>query len=474
MTDNQNDDWLDSAPSTGSGRDIDEGEWESSPGEGAAPPPPPAWTVGTGAESPAAEAAPPEPAAPATPVLDRPAVEAALPEPGEPEAPALESPDAEAALPETPEAPAESAEQVPEDKAEADPWAAPAEPARSTTDDAFDRVPVTEAPSGGRDNTLLFVAGGCALLLVCVGCLALVGVGSAFFITNQETVSEGPIPGDPGLFDDGFVEPDPVVSPLPDTGLETPDAAGSGTGPEITGGGPISVGETNTGEITDSFAADQWSIELEEGQTILIEVRNIGEDTDPVLTVIDPDGNQAGYDDDGGEDRDSRLAFTALMSGIYTLRVEVFGLSTGPYQISVMDTADSPASQVCSGITPAALAGDPGEPGAITLNDAQVAVIEDSDAVHTWTYDGAVGEIIEVCVFAAEGSDVDPQLAVIGPDGEVLAQNDDAVDFNSRLLIELPEDGQYTFEVEVFGVTTGAYVISVEPGEQGDPDLIRP
>lgn len=93
----------------------------------------------------------------------------------------------------------------------------------------------------------------------------------------------------------------------------------------------IQVGTTGTGTITSLTDAHNWTFQGTAGQTIIIETIGIG-DTDPDVTLYDPNLNEVASNDDF-DGFNSYIETTLPVDGTYTARVEVW--STGDYQITV-------------------------------------------------------------------------------------------------------------------------------------------
>jgi len=78
--------------------------------------------------------------------------------------------------------------------------------------------------------------------------------------------------------------------------------------------------------------------------------------------------------------------------------------------------------------------------------------------------------VVTISMNAAGGVNLDPKVYLIGPNGTVVAQNDDAVPGENRNSLisnfTLPEDGQYiiiaTHYGDRYGVTSGAYNLSLD------------
>ena len=110
--------------------------------------------------------------------------------------------------------------------------------------------------------------------------------------------------------------------------------------------GSATVGGTATGEIGSSGDRDWFAVDLVAGHTYVIDLRGrpTGDGTlrDPYLRGIhDADGNliSGTTDDDSGEERNSRLTFTASESGTYYIAAGAYSSRQGTYELEVTDTA---------------------------------------------------------------------------------------------------------------------------------------
>jgi hypothetical protein len=84
--------------------------------------------------------------------------------------------------------------------------------------------------------------------------------------------------------------------------------------------------------------------------------------------------------------------------------------------------------------------------------------------IERWTFESAAGQTLTITL-EPTSSDLDPIMRLIGPDGTLIDENDDAEDTalgtSSQLAnITLPADGIYTLEAARFE-GAGSYTISV-------------
>src|SRR5687767_1569615 len=85
----------------------------------------------------------------------------------------------------------------------------------------------------------------------------------------------------------------------------------------------------------------------------------------------------------------------------------------------------------------------------IAYGESVTGTISDTEAVHQWTFEGSAGDQITVSMEAVNPADgmLDSYLRLLDPNGEVVAENDDASNLTVNSTIEeftLPADGAYT------------------------------
>jgi hypothetical protein len=160
-------------------------------------------------------------------------------------------------------------------------------------------------------------------------------------------------------------------------------------------------------------------------------------DFDPVLRVIDADGEVLGEDDDGGDDRDARLTLTLPGGPGVQAEVREFSGDAGSY---LLITARASAAG------PELTAGTP----------VRGVVAADGAVNHPFT---GSGRSITITVQGIDG--FDPFLRVLSDDA-VLGEDDDGGDgTDSRLELSIPEGEQVVVEVSGFGGRAGPYEVLV-------------
>ncbi|MGB6015130.1 MAG: pre-peptidase C-terminal domain-containing protein [Nodosilinea sp.] len=82
----------------------------------------------------------------------------------------------------------------------------------------------------------------------------------------------------------------------------------------------------------------------------------------------------------------------------------------------------------------------------------------------TYTFDGTTGQSITITL---DSEDFDPVLSLLGPDEAEVAANDDfGGTLNSKIILELPEDGAYTVVAKSFSGQGGDYDLVVRPSTE--------
>lgn len=130
------------------------------------------------------------------------------------------------------------------------------------------------------------------------------------------------------------------------------------------------------------------------------------------------------------------------------------------------------------------------QPSTLSFFEPVTGALNDQRPAETWQFDGRADEIVSLIAVTISG-DLDPVLQVFGPDGQLVAENDDLDSLVRDAGLEalaLPADGTYTVRVERYqgaqGTTRGTYQLTLTPGfareavrgefEQGDVSWMTP
>jgi serine protease Do len=168
---------------------------------------------------------------------------------------------------------------------------------------------------------------------------------------------------------------------------------------------------------------------------------------------MDAEGAELAQDDDSGGDKNARIEVTLPESGIYTFLANSYEAGqSGTYQLRLRSADDDPRAT---------------EPSRLILREE--GVLESGDSVlpsdgslyDEYTFEAEAGQSVTIDL---ESSDFDPYLALFGPDGQLVGENDDVSESNrnSRLIVTLPATGLYRVVVNAYDSTgRGEYLLRV-------------
>ena len=180
-------------------------------------------------------------------------------------------------------------------------------------------------------------------------------------------------------------------------------------------------------------------------------------DLDPVMTVTDAvTGEVLAQDDDGGEAVNARVRIRGGESGRnVTVSVDGFDAAWveegesygGSFDLRIATSAFVPGRTLAYGAR---------EEGVIAFQEPV-----------TYSFVGVAGETVEIALLAAsEDSGLDPFLQLIGPDGDIVAENDDGNGINSYIRHTFGESGTYSIAAMGYGDSEGDFVLRVREGRQ--------
>jgi hypothetical protein len=197
---------------------------------------------------------------------------------------------------------------------------------------------------------------------------------------------------------------------------------------------------------------DWLAIDLVEGRPYRINVEGADGAFDPMVRLIDSEGQEVAADDDGGPALGAYVSYTSVRGGTYYIAVSGFGDSTGAYGVRISDT-DVPNHQG----TDEYLDGAQG--------DDRVSSIELAGDLDSYRVELEQGVTYEISVIG-EGDNAlrDPMVAVLGVEGQTIASDDDSgAGANARLIFSPETTDSYFLQVSGRGNTTGGYRISIAP-----------
>jgi S1-C subfamily serine protease len=203
----------------------------------------------------------------------------------------------------------------------------------------------------------------------------------------------------------------------------------------------------------DNSYFNVYNFEGRAGQRVIIDMSSTEFDT--YLILIDPNGVDIMQDDDGGGGTNSRIEITLPASGTYTIFANSYQAGeTGRYSLQLRDsgtTGTSPA-QPTSGF----ILNEQGR-----LGPGSSILPEDGSFYQEHTFYGTAGQRVTITM---ESNEFDTYLILLGPNGELIDQNDDAGPntLNSRIVTTLPRTGTYRILANSFDNTgRGRYTLTV-------------
>jgi hypothetical protein len=253
--------------------------------------------------------------------------------------------------------------------------------------------------------------------------------------------------------------------------LILPSCMGGGSA----GGRTIKVGSTASGSLTDDDPLMRnnrgpyqiWVVQGKRGQRLAIEMNSSA--FDAYLYVRDSDGFLIGQDDDGGEGNNARVRTILPRNGHYRIIATSYGpTARGDYSLAVSEW-------------PAPEAPSPGSEQTLSVGDSRDGLLEPGDEVSgdgpyqdRWTFEATAGQRVRV---EMASTDVDSYLILLGPDGRVVATNDDALGRDAGITLRPEQSGRYTALATTYGDVPrmGAYRIALKAvtGEFAEPGRVQ-
>ena len=197
----------------------------------------------------------------------------------------------------------------------------------------------------------------------------------------------------------------------------------------------------------DNSFFDLYSFEGKAGQQITIEMKS--QEIDPFLILIGPNQRKIAQDDNGAGSKNARITIRLPANGTYTLLANSNeARQSGAYTLEVKATAPNQPSRAILQ-----------EEGALVVG-ARV-LPSDNSLYREYTFEGRVGQSVTISL---ESKDFDPYVALFGPNGRLVAENDDESDStkNAFLSLTLPATGRYRVIVNAYDASgRGRYTLTV-------------
>lgn len=208
-------------------------------------------------------------------------------------------------------------------------------------------------------------------------------------------------------------------------------------------GGPIAPDTLAPGLLSPAGDIDEYTFTGAPGDVVYAAVRATDDTLNPFLELLDPFGNVVAANG-GGDGGDAILSYIVPLAGPFVLRLSGVGGTEGSY---TLEFAHDP--QLARATPPTLLATGQTQTGEVPPNGAQA-----------WLVVGRAGETLNARV-VGQTAGFDANLALLGPDGRQLADDDDSGgDLNPVINIVLPDDGTYVLIVGSYTGAAGSYAIT--------------
>lgn len=229
------------------------------------------------------------------------------------------------------------------------------------------------------------------------------------------------------------------------------------------------LGFEYTGSLTDTNYEAFFVFEASAGDELEVSMDRISGDLDPLLLVMNSDGEIIAENDDDpdGGTRDAYLEpYQIPDDGEYTVVATRFqrelGTSRGDFEF-YFDLYEGDGTPVATN-TPEQM--DPAQ-SEIAYDDTVSGNISDAMYRIEFTFEGEAGDLVTISMDHTQG-DLDPLLLLVNENGNTLIQDDDGGgDRNARISgFSLPRSGTYTIVATRFqqnlGTTTGRFDLTLE------------
>lgn len=197
----------------------------------------------------------------------------------------------------------------------------------------------------------------------------------------------------------------------------------------------------------DNSFFDLYSFEGKAGQQITIEMKS--QEIDPYLILLGPNQREIAQDNDGAGSKNARITVRLPADGTYTLLANSNqARQSGAYTLELKASAATSPSRAILEEQGALVAGGPVLPS-------------DKSLYREYTFEGRSGQSVNISL---ESTEFDPYVALFGPNGRLVAENDDESDStkNAFLSVTLPATGRYRVIVNAYDSSgKGRYTLTV-------------
>ena len=220
----------------------------------------------------------------------------------------------------------------------------------------------------------------------------------------------------------------------------------------------IAVGDTVTGNLSDSQPTATYTLDAEAGQTISISLTS--DDFDTYLTLQDGSGNLLAENDDISGSDSGLQNFALPRASSYLILVESYGshedsgAETGAYSLSVVEPHIAHIEYTQ------------------TINDT----LTTSEGSKDYIFSGQSGDVI-VATESSNDSSFDAYLHLLDSSGSELISNDDLGGSLNSMIgpYTLPNTGSYTLRATTIdGSTAGAFTLTLDKTQVSALDYDTP
>ncbi len=211
--------------------------------------------------------------------------------------------------------------------------------------------------------------------------------------------------------------------------------------------GVLVSGSQVVAEISEVGTRHIWQLPLNPRDVVSIAVSPNDAIFDPVIQLVNANGDVLYTDDDGGVATAALLQLAEIIEpATYLLRIfDETGTHIGGYTVLWNYVNLAPPATAIPALT-------------------NVLVVNDSvreGQYQFYAFQGQAGQKIRIDAIASVDSVLDPVIAVLNPEGDIIAEADDTANsLNPQLTLTLPIDGTYQVRVNGY-LSEGQFMLTV-------------
>ena len=214
-------------------------------------------------------------------------------------------------------------------------------------------------------------------------------------------------------------------------------------------GGTITPEASYQGNLERSGDRQNWTINLPANATLSIDATPVGNNLQPQVEILGPDGKRIGASTLDPASHAARVApVVTQQEGRYSIRVNGLpGKDTGSYTLVAHVPKIVPTATFSVAVD--------------QTIEADVA----QDERYTYSFKAVPGLVVLVEVRAKVKGEFDPVVELYGPSGRRIAMNDDNSPDSTNAVLQVGLDdgiGTYTIQVHGYAMTPGAFTLHVK------------